>query len=212
MFCFCKIYRTATRAKSSDSCVKVKAAVAAAYVDVGGDAVARLAVGVADTAGRADVSNIMVGFTEALGWYEVDATKVTSFLKCTAVAVAVGLLLALAGEEAEPMGQSLPLNVTRAFSASHERFAELNCTRIISDDNGILKFVLAPEIRRGMDSPRVTLLYRVPFELVMEVVVQPLELATEQVEPVYPLAQMQAHALEAMMLVPPLEHGDVCPH
>ena len=49
-----------------------------------------------------------------------------------------------------------------------------------------------------------------PFELVMVVVLQPAELATVQVEPVKPFAQMQEHVLEEMMLLPPLAHGVVC--
>lgn len=73
------------------------------------------------------------------------------------MSVRVGLSLALAGEEAEPTGQSMPSNVTRAFSASQDIFAELKRARMMSEDRGMLKFVAAPEMRRGIDSPRVTL-------------------------------------------------------
>jgi hypothetical protein len=215
--------RIATRAKSSDSCVSVKEAVAVAE----GDAVVGLAALVVPAGlvveaveeeegvvvGGVEVSMIMVGFMDVVVENEVEV-KVISRLSLTALAVSVGvgLPLALAGEEAEPIGQSIPSKVTRAFSASQERFAELNRARMISDDKGTLKFALAPEIRRGMDSPRVTLLYTVPFELVILVRVHPLELATVHVDPVKPFAQMQEQALEEMMLVPPLAQGVVCWH
>ncbi len=63
-----------------------------------------------------------------------------------------------------------------------------------------------------MASPRVTLVYTVPFEPLMLVVVQPPELAVVQVEPVKPFAQMQEQASEAMILVPPLAQGKFCWH
>ncbi len=214
------MYNTATRAKSRDSCVKVKEAVAAAEGEgeaavsapvVEAGLTAGVVVGVVLETGGAEVSYMMVGFTEVDVSYEVDL-KVTSLLTLTALAVGVGveLPLALAGEEAEPIGLSMPLKVTRAFSASQDKFAELKRARMISDDKGMLKFDLEPAIRRGIDSPRVTFLYTVPLESVMEVVVQPLELATVQVEPVKPFAQMQEQASEERMLVPPLAQGVVC--
>jgi hypothetical protein len=216
------MYSTATRAKSRDSCVRVKEAVAAAEADgeagvpvlvVEGVAAAGVVVGVVEVRGGAEVSTIMVGLTDVVVSNDVDM-NVTYLLALTAFAVGVGLVLplALAGEEAEPIGQSMPSKVTRAFSALQERFPELKRARMISDDKGMLKFALAPEIRRGIDSPSVTLLYVVPFELVMVVVVQPAEPATVQVEPVKPFAQMQEQALEEMMLVPPLAQGVLCWH
>lgn len=68
----------------------------------------------------------------------------------------VGLSVALAGDEAEPTGQSMPSKVTRAFSALQDRFAELKRARMMSEERGMLKFIWAPEMRRGMDSPTVT--------------------------------------------------------
>lgn len=74
-----------------------------------------------------------------------------------AVGVGMRVPLSLAGDEAEPTGHSMPLKVTRAFSASQDRFAELKRARMMSEERGMLKFVWAPEIRRGMDCPTVTL-------------------------------------------------------
>lgn len=188
-------------------------AAAPASLVVEGDAAVGVGVAVAEPRGGAKVSIMMAGLTEVLVLYKVDVIA-TSLLILTALAVGVGveLSLALAGDEAEPTGQSMLLKVTRAFSASQERFAELKRARMMSDDKEMLKLDFAPEIRRGMDSPRVTLLYTVPFELVMVVVVQPAELATAHVEPVKPLAQMHEQAFEEIMLVPPLAHGVVCWH
>jgi len=158
---------TATRAKSRDSCVKVKEAVGAAE----GEAVVGLAAFTLPTGlvvvaeaeatgvevGKVDVSIMMLGLTEIVVAREVDV-KVTSRLTlAAAVGVGVELSLALAGEDADPTGQSMPSNVTRAFSASHDRFAVLKRARMMSEERGMLKFVWAPEMRRGMDSPRVTL-------------------------------------------------------
>jgi hypothetical protein len=115
-------------------------------------------VAVAEVTGGAEVSTMIIGLTEVDVSYEVDV-KVTSLLTLTALAVGVGVLpLSLAGEEAEPTGQSMPLKVTRAFSASQERFPELKRARIMSDDKGMLKLAFALEISRGIDSPSVTLL------------------------------------------------------
>jgi hypothetical protein len=159
---------TATRAKSRDSCVKVKEAVAAAE----GEAVVGLAALVLPTelvvvaeaevtgvvVGGAAVSIMMLGLTEVVVAKEVDV-KITSRLTLAAVAVGVvvELSLALAGEDADPTGQSMPSNVTSAFSASHDRFAALKRARMMSEERGMQKFVWAPEMRRGIDSPRVTL-------------------------------------------------------
>ena len=149
------MYRIATRAKSRDSCVRVKEAVAAAEgagesaVVASTEAVeeAGLAVvGVGEVSGvvvgGTDESNMMVGLAEADVSKEVEV-KVTSLLTRTALAVGVGLelSLALAGDEAEPTGQSMPSKVTRAFSASHDRFAELKRARMMSEERGMLKFV-----------------------------------------------------------------------
>ena len=127
---------------------------------VEGDAAVGVGVAVAEPRGGAKVSIMMAGLTEVLVLYKVDVIA-TSLLILTALAVGVGveLSLALAGDEAEPTGQSMLLKVTRAFSASQERFAELKRARMMSDDKEMLKLDFAPEIRRGMDSPRVTLLY-----------------------------------------------------
>lgn len=60
------------------------------------------------------------------------------------------------GDSPESWRKSTPSKVTRAFSALHERFAELKRPRMMSEERGMEKFVLAAEMRRGMASPRVT--------------------------------------------------------
>ena len=112
---------------------------------------------------------------------DVDVTGVTTSFPC-------------------PTRSERPSKVTRAFSETQERLAELKRARMLSPKRGIEKLVWAAEMRRGMDSPRVTFVYEEPERVV---VVQPVALATAQVEPVKPLMQMQEQELVLKVEVPP---------
>lgn len=79
--------------------------------------------------------------------------KVTSRL--AGAVVGVGLLVE-AGDEPEPIRSSKPSKVTRAFSALQLVFSELKWAKIKSEDKGILKLALAPNMSLGMASPMVT--------------------------------------------------------
>lgn len=67
--------------------------------------------------------------------------------------VAEGTTTALAA----PMRRDRPSNVTRAFSERQDRFAALKRARITVEKSGIEKLDCADWIRRGMESPNVTL-------------------------------------------------------
>lgn len=97
-----------------------------------------------------------------------------------------------------------PSNVTSAFSATQERFAELNLDRIVVADSGREKFVWPSWMRRGIDCPSVTLL-KVPSEEARSVVVQPWELDVVQSFPVNPLVQIHEHTPSVTTFVPPFE-------
>lgn len=92
-----------------------------------------------------------------------------------------------------------PSNVTSAFSDRQDRFALLNRAKMTFEKSGMEKFVCAAVMRRGIESPRVTLGYS--FERV--VVVQPVALATVHVEPVKPLMHRQAQLPEERKVLPP---------
>ena len=145
------MYSTATRAKSRDSCVSMKEAVAAAEADgeadvpalvVEGVAAAGVVVGVVEVRGGAEVSTSMVGLMDVVVSNDVEM-NVTALLALTAFAVGVGVVLplALAGEEAESTGQSMPSKVTRAFSEAQERLAELKRARMTLSKRGMEKLV-----------------------------------------------------------------------
>lgn len=94
-----------------------------------------------------------------------------------------------------------PSNVTSAFSETQDREAELKRARMTVLKRGIEKFVCAAAMRRGIESPRVTLVYVGSVEIV--VVVHPEAPATEQVEPVKPLMQIQEQLPVESKEVPP---------
>jgi hypothetical protein len=83
-----------------------------------------------------------------------------------------------------------PSNVTRAFSDAQERLALFNRASMVFSERGIEKLVDAEEMRRGMESPSVTLFNEEPERVV---VVHPVAPVMEQVDPVKPLVHMHAH-------------------
>lgn len=93
-----------------------------------------------------------------------------------------------------------PSKVTRAFSETQERLAELKRAMILLALSGIEKLVEEPEISREIESPRVTF---VRLASVKEAVVQPVEEASVHVDPVNPLVQIQAQELLSRTEVPP---------
>ena len=58
----------------------------------------------------------------------------------------------------EPVRSSEPSKVTRAFSEVQVRLLELKRDMMMFEVKGIEKFVCESEMRRGIASPRVTLL------------------------------------------------------
>lgn len=92
-----------------------------------------------------------------------------------------------------------PSYVTRAFSEIHERLAPLKRCRRVVATSGIEKLVCAEEMRRGIDSPRVTL-----ASCALRVVtVQPVEPPTVHVFPVNPFMHIQAQFPLDKNVVPP---------
>lgn len=96
---------------------------------------------------------------------------------------------------------SSPFKVTRAFWEVQLRFPALSLPRIAVSDRVMVKLVEASVSRRGMASPKVTLLILVAPDTV--VVVQPAESEVEQSKPVKPLLQMQEQMPLVTTLVPP---------
>jgi hypothetical protein len=95
-----------------------------------------------------------------------------------------------------------PSNVTRAFSETHERLAELKRSRMVLADSGMEKLVWAVVIRRDMDSPTVTLGSCAPNVAV----VHPVAPLTVHVAPLNPLMQIQEQAPLDKKVVPPFWH------
>ena len=104
---------------------------------------------------------------------------------------------------AEPTRLLRPSKVTRAFSETHERFPALKRSRSTEGKSGMEKLDCAVEIRRGMESPRVTFEYWVLRFAVVQPVVPPIE----QVAPVKPLMHIQAHAPLLKNVLPPFWHA-----
>lgn len=106
------------------------------------------------------------------------------------------------GEAASPEGRDSPLNVTSAFSDTQVRFAELKRASTTEEESGMLKLVCAAEIRRGMESPRVT-----SGVEEMVAVVQPVVPLMVQVGPVKPFMHMQEQVPVEKTEVPPFWHA-----
>ena len=99
------------------------------------------------------------------------------------------------------MGWDCPLKVTNAFSVTQDKLAALKRARMTAPESGIEKFASAAAMRRGIELPRVTLVY--DGSVVRVMVVHPDAPATEHVEPVKPLIHMQEQV--------PVERDDVPP-
>jgi hypothetical protein len=103
---------------------------------------------------------------------------------------------------AEPTRCDSPSNVTRAFSDTQDRLAELKRARMTVPEMGMEKFVWAAAMSRGIESPTVTFVYvSGPVDIV--VVVHPDAPDTEHVEPVKPLMQMHEQAPVVRDDIPP---------
>jgi hypothetical protein len=84
-----------------------------------------------------------------------------------------------------------------------ERFAELKRARMTLEKRGTLKLVCAKDMRRGMESPSVTL--ETPERVV---VVQPVEPPMVQVGPVKPLMHRHEQPPSDVTIeVPPFRHS-----
>jgi len=102
---------------------------------------------------------------------------------------------------AAPTRTDWPSNVTRAFSVTQDRLAELKRARMRLPKRGMEKLDWAAEMSRGMELPSVTLAYA--GSVARFVVVQPEAPLTEHVEPVKPLVHIHEQV--------PVEREDVPP-
>lgn len=117
-----------------------------------------------------------------------------------AEAAGVELVVETTRSLAAPRRSERPRKVTNAFSVAQERLPELKRARMVLSERGMEKFVWPPEIRRGMDWPRVTFVNDEPDRVTVE---QPVALAEVQVEPVKPFVHIQAHEPLSTNAVPP---------
>lgn len=198
-FC-CMIYSTATRAKSRTSSVTAKTA-------VGSLLIAEL-VAEAVAVGTVEVSTMILFVAvaeEAAAAEETDEGTIKkmvllgtavrrTFCVAEGVSVATGVTISFAF----PLRVDKPSKVTRAFSDPQERFAVLKRAIRVSAVSGTEKLAAAVDIRRGMESPIVTL-ERLPSV----VVVHPVAPTTLQVVPVNPFVHTHAHDPLSIRLKPP---------
>lgn len=214
----CSTKRTATRAKSSTCSVTTKVVVGLAdvaeEVEVDEDADEYESgllepVGSDEETGVVDEVSTMIPCGIEEGSEEtVEASS--RFLLRRGGAVTDGEVSPLVAEGttsafASPIRCDRPSKVTRAFSDKQERLAVLNRAKMTVGKSGMEKFVCAAVIRRGIESPSVTLGYS--FERV--VVVQPVALATVHVEPVKPFMHRHAQLPEERNVLPPFWHAVV---
>lgn len=101
--------------------------------------------------------------------------------------------------------------MTRAFSEAQLRLAALKRAKIVVGDRGMEKFACDECIKRGIDSPRVTL-DKVSSVLSMSVVVQPVAPAMLQAAPVKPFMHIHEQLWLSTTLWPPFSQGSLCWH
>ena len=150
-----------------------------------------------------------VAFAETVVLIVLGARRIPSEVITLAVAVVVAEVTVPVGSGAR--GDSgafrrwdLPLKLTSAFSAVHERLVALNWVRSKVELRGILKFDAAADSRRGILSPTVALCIALAPT---STVVQPVSAGAVQLGPENPFAHTQLQEVPDIMLVPPFSQG-----
>ena len=152
---------------------------------------------------------VLVAVVEAVVLVVLRARRIPSEVMAIAVAVATAAVtVPVVSGTRRASGAFrrwvLPLKLTSAFSAVHERLVALNWVRSKVELSGMPKFEAAADSKRGILSPIVALcIALVPTSTV----VQPVSAGAVQFGPEKPFAHTQLQELPDIMLVPPFAQG-----